>query len=75
MIGASHVLHDALEAAAEGQQPAEARDFAFGENANNLAVADRVARRVQRVNQIARSLRGRNRNRVQDRRANGFTTG
>jgi hypothetical protein len=36
-------LHDAFQAAAEGKQLAGARDLPFGEDANDLVVAQRVA--------------------------------
>ena len=48
------VLHDAFQAAAEGKHLAGARDLALGEDADDLVVAQRVARSVQRVQHLAR---------------------
>ena len=58
-----HIFHDALEAALERQQLADARDLALGKNADDFAVADGVAGGLQRVEQFARTLFGRNGNR------------
>ena len=54
--GRIDAFHDAFEAAAEGEQLAGARDLAFGEDADDLAVSDGVAGRAQRVNHFARAL-------------------
>ena len=53
-----HIFHDALEAALKFQQLADARDLAFGKDADDFAVADRIARRLQRMEQFARALIG-----------------
>jgi hypothetical protein len=53
-----HVLHDALEAAPERQQLADARDLALGEDADHLAGADGVAGGLQRLDHFARALFG-----------------
>ena len=62
------VLHDALEAAAERQQVADARDLAFGEDADHLAVLDGLAGGAQRVEHFARAQLGGNGDDAQDPR-------
>ena len=66
--GRVHVLHDPLHPAPEGKQLADARDLAFGKNADHFAVANRVAGGVERVEHFARPLLGRNRNRAEELR-------
>ena len=61
-----HVLHDALEAAPERQQVADARDLAFGEDADHFAVLDGLAGRAQRLEHLARAQLGGNGNGAQD---------
>ena len=64
--GCFHVFHDALEAAPEGQHVPDARDLAFGEDADDFAVLDGLTRRAQGLEHFARAqLRG-NRNGMQD---------
>ena len=63
--GRIQVFHDALEAAPERQQLPDARDLSLGKNAHDLAVADGVAGGLQRVNQFARTLFGRDGNHPQ----------
>ena len=67
--GRVHVLHDALHAALERQQLADARDLPLGENADDLAVADGVAGGLKRVEHFARTLFGGDRDDAQDARA------
>src|SRR5262245_32952707 len=43
-----HAFHDALEAAPEGKQLSDPRHLPFRKDADNLPVADRVARRAKR---------------------------
>ena len=52
------VLHDALEAAPERQQMADARDLSLGKNADHLTGADGIAGRLQRLDHFARALFG-----------------
>ena len=61
-----HVFHDALEAAPERQQMADARDLPLGKNADDLAVADGVAGGLQRLDHFARTLFGGNGNDAED---------
>ena len=61
-----HVLHDALEPAAEGQQMADARDLALGEDADDLAVLDGLAGGAQGLEHFARAQFGGNGNGAQD---------
>ena len=44
-----HALHDALHAAAEGEQLADARDLPLSENADDFAVLDRVGGFAQAI--------------------------
>src|SRR5262245_63845408 len=56
-----YALHDALKAAAKRKQLAGPRHLAFGEDADNLPVADRVAGRPHRLDQVSGTLFRRNR--------------
>ncbi len=47
-------LHDAFKSAPEGKQLPGARDLPLGEDADDLVVAQRVARRVQRMQTYSR---------------------
>src|SRR6266849_7249730 len=59
-------FYDAFEAAAEGEQLADARDFAFGEDADYFAVAQRVGGFAQRMDHFARALVGSDGNYFED---------
>ena len=60
------VLHDALETAAERQHVADARDLAFGEDADDFAVLDGLAGGAQGVEHFARAQLGGNGDDAQD---------
>src|SRR5208283_340313 len=48
-----HVFHDALEAAAKGEEVADARDLALGEDADDFAILDGFAGRAQGLEHFA----------------------
>ena len=61
-----HALDDALHAAAKGQHLADARHLAFGEDANDFAVFQRVRSHAQGMNHFARPLVRRDGNHTHD---------
>ena len=61
-----HVFHDALEAAPERQQLADARDLALGENTDHFAGADGVAGGLEGFEHFPRTLLGGNGNNAED---------
>ena len=64
MMGTVKAARNALKAAAEAQQVSRARNGAFRENANQVAFAQAVLRRVQRLHQFPRLVGFRNRDRA-----------
>ena len=61
-----HIFHDVFDAAPERQKLADTRDLSLGKNADDFAIADGVARGLQRGEQFARTLFGRNGNGIPD---------
>ena len=57
-----HALHDALHAAAERQQLADARDLSLGKDADDFAILDRIGGFAQGLEHFARPKLGGNRN-------------